>query len=206
MNFLPHLAMVAAVMLLACISPGPDLIAVSSHGLNSRRAGLAVAAGIASSHAVWAALTIFGLGLLISQLAGLYWVIRMAGALYLLYLGVGMLRGLWRPEQESALARAETRGAAAAYKKGLTVGLTNPKAATFFGSLFVTLLPVHAPVWVLGMTWLSVVLVSIGWFSLVACLFSTRAVQQGYARLRKPIDAVMGTLLLALGARLALDH
>lgn len=46
----------------------------------------------------------------------------------------------------------------------------------------------------------------LGWFSAMAILFSTQRVQHGYNRLRKPIDAVMGTLLIGLGAKLAMDR
>lgn len=86
------------------------------------------------------------------------------------------------------------------------MGLTNPKAAAFFGSLFVTLLPAHAPMWVHGATVATVAGVSICWFSAMALLFSTDRVQRGYRKLRRPIDAVMGAVLVGIGARLALDH
>ncbi|WP_310673576.1 LysE family transporter, partial [Burkholderia multivorans] len=105
-----------------------------------------------------------------------------------------------------AMRAPAVRGGAHAYRKGLLVGLTNPKAAAFFGSLFVTLLPAHAPAWVHGATLAVVVAVSLSWFCTVALLFSTNRVQTGYAKLRKPIDAVMGTILLGLGAKLALDR
>ena len=42
--------------------------------------------------------------------------------------------------------------------------------------------------------------ISLGWFSAMAVLFSTRRVQHGYHQPRKPIDAVMGTTLISLGA------
>ncbi|HEY1608285.1 MAG TPA: LysE family transporter, partial [Paraburkholderia sp.] len=90
--------------------------------------------------------------------------------------------------------------------RGVLVGLTNPKAAAFFGSLFVTLLPAHAPLWVHGATVLTVAGVSICWFTSIALLFSTGGVQRGYAKLRRPVDALMGTVLVALGARLALER
>jgi len=103
-------------------------------------------------------------------------------------------------------AAAKVASGAHAYRRGLLVGLTNPKAAAFFGSLFVTLLPAHAPLWVHGATVLTVATVSIGWFTSIALLLSTGSVQRRYAKLRRPVDALMGTVLVALGARLALDR
>lgn len=149
----------------------------------------------------------FGLGLIVAKLAWLYEAIRIAGAAYLIYLGIKTLSGLRQSAQQAESAsQSVVRGGVHAYRKGLLVGLTNPKAAAFFGSLFVTLLPAHAPAWVHGATLAVVVAVSLTWFCTVAVLFSTNRVQTGYAKLRKPIDAVMGTILLGLGAKLALDR
>ncbi|QGZ64060.1 LysE family translocator [Paraburkholderia acidisoli] len=207
MNFLPQLAAIAGVMLLACASPGPDMLAVTSHAFARRRSGLFAAAGIATSHGLWATLAVFGLGIVLTQLAWLYEGIRIAGAVYLLYLGVRILMSL-RQEAGAAepAAAAQQTGAAYSYRRGLLVGLTNPKAAAFFGSLFVTLLPAHAPLWAHAATVATVAGVSICWFTAMALLFSTARVQRGYRKLRRPIDAAMGVVLVGIGARLALDH
>jgi RhtB (resistance to homoserine/threonine) family protein len=204
MSYVPQLAAVAGVMLLACASPGPDMISVTSHALAGRRPGVHAALGIATSHALWATLAVFGLGLILTELAWLYGAIRIAGAAYLVYLGVKTLMGLRKPSARLDTGAPTVRGGPHAYRRGVLVGLTNPKAVAFFGSLFVTLLPAHAPGWVHGATVALVATVSVSWFSAMAVIFSTARVQRGYARLRKPIDAVMGALLIALGARLAM--
>lgn len=206
MSYFPQLFAIAGVMLLGCISPGPDLIAVTSHALAKRRPGLFAAFGIATSHALWATVAVFGLGLILAQVAWLYGAIRIAGALYLVYLGVKTLIGLRQPASSMDAAAMTMRSGWQAYQRGLMVGLTNPKAAAFFGSLFVTVLPAHAPLWVHAATIGIVASVSLGWFSAMAILFSTPRVQHGYTRLRKPIDAVMGTVLIGLGAKLAMDR
>ncbi|PLZ02966.1 lysine transporter LysE [Burkholderia sp. WAC0059] len=206
MNHLAQLAAIAGVMLLACVSPGPDLLAVTSHAFSRRRAGLCAAAGISTSHALWATLAVFGLGLILAKLAWLYMGIRIAGAAYLLYLGAKTLIGLRRPAGETAVPAARPASGPQAYRRGLLVGLTNPKGAAFFGSLFVTVLPVHAPLWVHGATIATVAVVSIVWFTAMALLFSTGRVQRGYSKLRRPVDALMGTVLVALGAKLAFDR
>ena len=48
MSYLPQLLTLAGVMWLACMSPGPDFVAVSSNALASRRAGVLVALGVAT--------------------------------------------------------------------------------------------------------------------------------------------------------------
>lgn len=202
MTYLPQLLTLAAVLLLACISPGPDFIAVTSHALASRRRGLGVALGVAAACVIWASLAMFGLGMLLVRISWLYEAIRVVGALYLIYLGAKLLLSA-RKSYGALEVRAIENDTRFAPRIGLLVGLTNPKSAAFFGSLFVTVLPVGAPLWVQGATLVLVALIAGGWFTLVAYLFSARRVRSVYARIRRPIDAAMGAILVALGVHLA---
>ena len=81
MDFLPQLSTLAGVVVLACMSPGPDFVAVTSRALVSRKAGIGVALGITVAVAVWATLAIAGLGVLLARVAWLYEAIRLVGAL-----------------------------------------------------------------------------------------------------------------------------
>ena len=94
-------------------------------------------------------------------------------------------------------------GAAQAWRKGFLVGITNPKTATFFATLFVTLLPVGAPAWVYAAVVAVVVGITAAWMCLLASFFSVGAVRRAYARIRRPVDALMGAALVGLGLRMA---
>ena len=204
MDYLPQLLALAGIILLACASPGPDFVAVTSHALGGRRAGVCVGLGITCAVAVWASLAVLGFGLLIGQFFWLYEAIRMAGAAYLMYLGARMLMGALRsPAGAQAVAQAPCVPARQAWRKGFLVGITNPKTATFFATLFVTLLPVGAPAWVYAAAVAVVAAVTGAWLSLLAAFFSVGAVRRAYARIRRPADALMGAALVGLGARLA---
>ncbi|QYD67956.1 LysE family transporter [Paraburkholderia edwinii] len=206
MSYESQLLTVAGVMLLGCASPGPDLVAITSHAFVRRKAGLFVALGIVTSHVIWAALAVFGLGVILVKIAWLYDVIRIAGVVYLLYLGVKIPAGLGAPAADIDSMDRPACSRIFAYRRGLLVGMTNPKGAAFFGSLFVTVLPAHAPAWVHAATLGIVAAVSISWSCGMALLFSTDRVQSSYRRLHKPIQAVMGSILIGLGAKFALDH
>lgn len=203
MSYLPQLLTIAAVMLLGCVSPGPDFIAVTSNALASRKRGLGVACGTAMGIAVWALLAVIGLGVLLTRIAWLYDAIRVVGVCYLFYLGLKMLLGARRPYGEMAVATARNLTTSGP-RVGFMVSMTNPKAAAFFGSFFITVLPAHAPGWVLMAAVAVVTVVSLAWFSLLALMFSTQRVRHFYGRMRRPIDAAMGGILVALGLRLAL--
>lgn len=204
MIYMPELLTITGIVLLFCISPGPDFLAVSSHALARRRAALGVAAGITCSHAVWGILAVFGVGVLVSQIDWLHEGIRIAGAAYLFYLGARMLLSLRRPEG-TAPTREPDKDAFGCLRKGFVVGLTNPKCAAFYGSLFGTFVPTHAPVWVHGSTLAIVTMVAGAWFLTVAFLFSSFKVQRNYQKLQRPIDALMGTLLIILSVSLAYE-
>lgn len=210
MNHLPQLITLSGIILLACASPGPDFVAVTSHALQDRRSGVFVGLGIACAVTLWAALAILGFGLLIREMFWLYESIRVAGALYLGYLGLRMLVSSFRrapaaPDEPQA-ARATAVSAGQAWRRGLLVGLTNPKTATFFATLFVTLLPVGAPAWVYVAVVGLVGAITGLWLGLLASFFSVGGVRAVYARIRRPVDALMGAALVGLGVRLAVQR
>jgi threonine efflux protein len=207
MTYFPQLLALSGIILLACASPGPDFVAVTSHALGDRRSGVFVGLGVTCAVAVWASLAVFGFGLLIQQFFWLYDAIRLAGAAYLIYLGLRMLAAALRGQPDAqAIAQTPRTGAGQAWRRGFLVGITNPKTATFFATLFVTLLPVGAPPWVYAAVVAVVVSITGAWMCLLAAFFSVGAVRRVYARIRRPVDALMGAALMGLGAKLAADR
>lgn len=207
MDYLPQLLALSGIILLACASPGPDFVAVTSHSLSERRCGVLVGLGITCAVAIWASLAAFGFGLLIQQFFWLYEGIRLAGAAYLIYLGVRMFAGAFHAKPGiQDIAQAPRLSAGQAWRRGFLVGITNPKTATFFATLFVTLLPVGAPLWVYATLVGVVVCVTGAWMYLLASFFSVGMVRSVYARIRKPIDALMGAALVGLGVRMAIHR
>ena len=204
MEYLSQLLTLSGIVLLACISPGPDFVAVTSNALNDRRSGVFVGLGIACAVVVWATLAILGFGLLIKELFWLYEAIRLVGATYLIYLGTRMLMASFRTRNgELRLDDVRRTGALQAWRQGFMVGITNPKTATFFATLFVTVLPVGAPTWVYVSVVALVGLITAGWLGLLATFFSVGRVRSVYARVSRIVDAVMGAALIGLGIRLA---
>ena len=205
MSHIPQLMTIALVFLLGAMSPGPDFVAVTSHALTSRCAGFQVAAGITVAIAIWAALAMFGLGVLLVQIGWLYMTVRLIGAAYLIYLGIRILLSVRRRPAPMTIDAVKA-GTPAAWRSGFLVGITNPKTAAFFGSLFITVLPLEAPFWVQAAALAVISLVALGWFGFVALIFSTERVRTVYGRIRRPIDALLGAVLVMLGLRLALDQ
>ncbi|YCH07289.1 LysE family translocator [Arthrobacter sp. alpha11c] len=85
---LASLAAFAGLCLVLSVTPGPDTFLVLRIALNRPSAGIAAAAGSAGAAIVWAALVGIGLAALLEQSAELFRWLKIAGGLYLLYLGV----------------------------------------------------------------------------------------------------------------------
>ena len=200
------LAAFAAVHLLVAASPGPAFLAVSRTAIGtSRSAGLIAAAAMATGALVWAVATFFGLHVLFAQAPWLYDALRLGGAAYLIYLGIGMLREAWRggttPE-----ATAPAAASRATFLRCLAVQLSNPKAAVFFGSIFVTLLPTDAPLWVKGAALAILAMNEFGWYALVALVLSAPRARRIYSNAKRALDALFGGFLTVLGVKLALSR
>jgi threonine/homoserine/homoserine lactone efflux protein len=198
METLALLLTVAAVTLAGAASPGPGFLAlVRAAAARGRGAGLRTAAGLVSGSVVWACAALFGLGLLFELAPWLQTALRLAGAAYLAWLALSLWRGAARPPAEAP------EPARRPFRAALLLQLSNPKAAVFFGSVFVTVLPAQAPAALALAILATVPAVEFLWFSALALAFSTAPVRARYARLRGAIDRICGGLMAALAARLA---
>ena len=201
------LATITAVWLVTVVvSPGPNFLATVQAALSqSRAAGLTLAAGIAIGTTVWATASLLGLGLLFQSAGWLYLTVKLAGAAYLIYLG---LRTILSARRLSPVAGPVHRplSALAAFRRGLLTDLSNPKAAVFFTSLFAVAVPANAPAWFDILVVASVVTIAGGWYALVACFVTYRPIADMYYKFQRVIAYVTGMIFVLLGLRLASDR
>jgi threonine efflux protein len=227
-EYLPHLAALAGIWTLVVLSPGPDFVVTVSRAATSRRAGLAAAAGIVLSTAVWASASAAGLELVLAHYRWVAEVVRLLGAGYLTWLGVRLIVRARQPvpagnAAATSSAATDTRVHAStgvagksadrgaprlgpSFRAGLLADLGNPKAAVFWTSLFAAVLPPTGPVWVRVCAVAVAVMISAVWYSAVACAFSLAAITRNYRRAKTWIDRVTGGVLVGLAARLAAEH
>lgn len=191
--------------LVALASPGPAFIIVLQQAAaRSRSAGLSVALGVALGSLTWIALVLLGVGLVLQEASCLYGTLRLVGGLYLIYLAVRMWRGAGEPLTFAIPPEVGTLGWPA-LRRGLLTQLLNPKAAIFFGSIYVTFLPPDLPHLTLVAVAVAIVLVELFWYVAVALAFSAKRVHQTYAAAKTWIDRVAGGCLALLGAKLMLS-
>ncbi|MEF9905945.1 leucine efflux protein LeuE [Streptomyces sp. P9-A2] len=137
-----------AGLILIVLLPGPNsLYVLSVAARRGVRTGYKAAAGVWCGDAVLMTLSAAGVASLLQGNAVLFGIVKYAGAGYLTWLAIGMLRaawGMWRTRREqSALESAPGAAAAEAapmerpYRRALVISLLNPKAILFFISFFV---------------------------------------------------------------------
>src|SRR5215510_2376534 len=121
----------AGIMLI----PGPSNLFLLAHGIgHGRRSALAAASGVEAASAIRVLLTAAGLSALLASSAVAFGAARWAGVLYLLYLGVQALRA--GAPDDPRTNRSSGMPVTRSVRKGLIVGLGNPKMVIFFLAFF----------------------------------------------------------------------
>ena len=197
-----------AVAALVIVTPGPDTaITIRSTLLGGRRAGVITAFGVVSGQACWSLAASAGVTALLVASEPAFLAVKLGGAAYLVYLGA---HALWDAVRRAPSAGALDIGAPAqrlsprlAYRQGLVSDLGNPKMAAFFTSLLPQFAASFGAMLALGLvfcllTWL--------WLALYATAVARLHAVLRRPRIRRAIEAVTGTVLVALGLRLATEH
>ena len=184
--------------LLAMISPGANVLLVAHTALErGRRMGVYVAMGVASGAALWCVAVLAGLSLVLARWPGVALLLRLAGAAWLIVIGVRMWLGA-----TSAARRASAdlpRSAWQAFMRGLLTNLSNPKALLFYGSVFSGLMAPALPGWVRAAAVAIVSIDSLLWHFALAWFFATPVARRGYERAQVVVDRCAGVVLVALG-------
>ncbi|MDN3272418.1 leucine efflux protein LeuE [Streptomyces sp. MA15] len=132
-----------AGLVLIILLPGPNsLYVLSVAARRGVRAGYTAAAGVWCGDAVLMTLSAAGVASLLQANAVLFGIVKYAGAGYLAWLAVGMLRaawGMWRTRGEERAERTSAAGTSGErpFRRALVVSLLNPKAILFFIAFFV---------------------------------------------------------------------
>jgi RhtB (resistance to homoserine/threonine) family protein len=203
-----NLMTVTIISLLAVVSPGPDFLVVTQHSLiHSKKVGLFTAFGIALGSIIWVALSLAGISVLIMKTAMLFTLIKFAGALYLMYIGIQSLRSKGLARNAGAITERSTMSHWAGFKKGLLTNLLNPKAGLFFVSFFSVVLDPAMSVGTKFAYGMEIPMIALVWFSFVSTVLSAGKIRAVFERFSVWIDRATGAVLILLGVRLAMyDH
>lgn len=196
---------IAIVQIIALMSPGPDFFFVSQTAVSrSRHEAMAGVVGITLGVAMWSALALLGLQLLLHRLIWLERLITIGGGLYLCWMGVKMLRGaLAKPKANAAEPAVQVyAGALRSLRNGLFTNLANPKVVIYFGSIFSAFVGEGVSPTARWGLWGMVVIETFLWFSFVAGCFALPVMRRGYLRISRWIDGCAGAVFMLFGLHL----
>jgi threonine/homoserine/homoserine lactone efflux protein len=201
-----HLLAFALVAFALIVVPGPSVLFVISRALaHGRRAAVITAAGNEVGELVQAAAVAFGIGVVLERSIVVFTVVKLAGAAYLVVLGLRAIRDR-RSLTRMLDAAASPRRTRRIFREGFIVGVSNPKTGVFFAAVlpqFVDRPAGHVPVQllILGLVFALIALVCDSAWGLVA-----GAARAWFARSPRRLERVGGTgglIMVGLGARLA---
>lgn len=197
------LAGILLAVLLGAMSPGPSFLVVARISISeSRRNGIAAAAGMGVGASTFAILALLGLKTIFTTIPLLYVIMKILGGIYLVYIGISIWRGAKEPISVETEDFVEHNTWQSVFTTALFTQLSNPKTVVFYSSIFAALLPQTVPLTVEIALPLLVLLVEIGWYCVVALLLSSSAPRSAYIRSKVWIDRVAGGVMGLLGIKL----
>jgi threonine/homoserine/homoserine lactone efflux protein len=208
MVFPAHLAAFAALTFLMVVVPGPSVLFTISRALTvGRRDALLTVVGNAAGVYTQVVAIAFGLGALVTTSAAVFTAIKVAGAAYLVYLGVQAVRHRRRlTDAMAAQVRGTPGRVGTVLRDGFVVGFANPKSIVFLAALLPQFVdpaagPVPPQMLVLGLCLPAIALATDTAWALVAATART-----WFARSPRRLELIGGTgglVMIGLGTTLA---
>ncbi|MFE6105045.1 LysE family translocator [Streptomyces laurentii] len=197
----------SGVLALLTMVPGPDMAVVTRRAVAAGRGdGLRTVAGITTGLLVWGVLAVAGLAAVLAASATAYTVVRLAGAAYLVVLGVQALLAARRGRRTEGPAEplAVPPPAGHPWRTGLVSNVLNPKIAVFYTGLLPTLAPrglsPHT-----GMALLVLVhaVLTVVWLGGYVLLLSRARAFFARAAVRRGMERITGVVLIGFGLKVA---
>jgi threonine/homoserine/homoserine lactone efflux protein len=201
-RFLTYLVVVAVLI----VTPGPDMALVAR---NAARGGYpaarSTAFGVGTGILLWGMFSVAGLASALAASAVVFSTLKIAGATFLVALG---LRSLWAAARPKGIPETDQRaplGGHVAFLQGLLGNLLNPKAGAIFVAVVPQFIePTDALIRLAAMTGAFVVMVTL-WLNVYGFLIARAATRFG-PRIRRALDGLAGAVMVGIGLRLAVER
>lgn len=193
-----------AAMLIVLL-PGPDtLVVVRNLVRDGRRTALLTVIGVLTGLTVWVGAASLGLSALLRASHDAYLGLRIAGAVYLVYLGVQSLRSRSVVLTEDVPVRRGLLGRG--FGAGLATDLLNPKVGVFFVTFLPGFVPNGQPVGVTSLLFGAIFVVETAlYFAVLLALAGRVTGWMNHPVVRRRLDRATGLVLIGFGARLATE-
>jgi threonine/homoserine/homoserine lactone efflux protein len=199
---LAHLLAFLGVSALVIVTPGQDTaLTIRNTLVGGRRAGVLTAFGVSAGQAIWAFAAAVGIAALLRASEPAFLAVRLAGGIYLVYLGAQALRSAFRGSPGNApVVVGRTGRGLVPLRQGVLSNLGNPKMAVFFTSLLPQFGGSFPALLALGLVFCSLTLV---WLTAYATAVAKAGDFLRRPRIRRSLDGLTGAVLVGFGLRLA---
>ena len=200
------------VSALVIMTPGPDTaMTIRNTLLGGRTGGIFTALGVAAGLAIWALATSVGIVAVLLASEPVFLAVKLAGAAYLIVLGLQSLWAAFRPGDSSGVAvdagPARCLTPWRAFRQGMISDLSNPKMAAFFPSLLPQFTPPgdtsFSSLVILGLVFC---VMTFAWLVAYAAAVASAGAFLRRRRVRRALEGVTGAVLVGLGLRLATEQ
>jgi len=206
MPYLTEFLTIAAIHLLAVMSPGPDFAMITRNSMiYSRKTGIYSSIGLAFGILIHVIYSLIGIGIIISQSIILFSIIKYLGAGYLIYIGYKSLKSKPHTTNSHNNKQRPNLTKIEAIKTGFLTNVLNPKVTIFFLSLFTQVINPTTPLLIQILYGLEMSLMTFIWFSFVASILSHKSIKKRFSSVQHYLEKAFGTLLIALGIKVALS-
>jgi RhtB (resistance to homoserine/threonine) family protein len=197
----------AGIAAIVTLTPGADtMLVVRSAIVRGRRAGLLTVLGIGSGLFIHATLSALGLSVVLVRSARAFEIVKLAGALYLVFLGLQALRSAARGAPIEARP-ADPAVAHRAYAEGLLTNVLNPKVAVFYLAFLPQFISPGDPVLAKSILLASIHFVEgLVWLSLVTLFVARLRSMLAQPRVQRVLESVTGLVFIAFGVKLAVSR
>jgi threonine/homoserine/homoserine lactone efflux protein len=203
-----YLLAVAWMWAIATISPGPNFLTIAQTAASkSRSAALAAVCGTGLATVIWGVCGVAGVHAVFLAATWAYLALKIGGASYLVCSGGRMIVRSCRRTNIIGNPSDETRQMSRRRSDatGMATGLANPRSALSVASVFAVALPAKPTFSIASAAVATMVAVSIGWYFLVAFMFTTDPIVRGYRQIGHWIDGLAGGMLILLGVKVAME-
>jgi len=201
------LAVIAGILFVGAMSPGPSFLVVAQNSLSKSRAhGIVTALGTGLGVALFAVLASFGITTLIEKVPSAYLVFKLLGGAYLLFLAYKIWRGAKQPLDAISHQRAHNGTLSQSFALGLLTQISNPKTALVIAGIFAAFVPAEPPNHTAVFVSLIAFVIDFSWYALVAIVLSTGRTKHVYQRAKTGFDRTASIFLGVVGVKLLLSR
>ncbi|PZS23617.1 MAG: LysE family translocator [Pseudonocardiales bacterium] len=198
-----------ATATLLIVAPGPDSLLVARNVFRGgRRGGIGTAAGTLTGLSAWSVAAALGLSALLAASRVGYDALRVAGGIYLIWLGVQSLRsrGTVIPQTDSPSEHTIRPGLGRAYLSGVVSNVLNPKIGVFFVAFLPGFIPEGAPIVATAALLGALFVAETGvWLAVLVWLVGRGAGWLSRRGVQRWLERVTGVVLIGFGVRLVAE-